>query len=182
MNSRNQEANKKLLKKLVKRSIEEQAKYKNRQFIRRTLWVLASILIVFSLWLLAASFTPDTSSASCVDLQEEPTVETRIYKANPTKIIVQPWLGEHHVYALFSLPKRYGEAFNASSDVFVMVKGVSQPIPVTRANPSLYGFVDVNEDSFLMVAYLWTRETIWQILQGKYGELNNLCNWTLYIK
>ncbi|MBD2178278.1 hypothetical protein H6F42_15275 [Pseudanabaena sp. FACHB-1998] len=182
MNSRNQETNKKLLKKLVKRSIQEQAKYKKRQFIQRLLGVVASILVVFSLWLLAASFIPDTSTANCIELQEQATDAT-VYKFNPRKITVQPWLGEHHVYALFAVPKKYGNAYYASySDVLVTVKGVTQPITATKANPSLYERVDVSEDSSLMVAYLWTRETIWQILQGKYGELTNPCNWTLYIK
>lgn len=180
MNYRNQESNKKILKKLVKRSIQEQAKHRTQQFIRRTLWVVGSIFIVFGLWLLAASLTPDNSSANCVELQEQAS-ETKLYKANPIKISVQPWLGEHHVYALFALPKKYGEATNTTfTDTLVTVKGVSQPIPATKANPKLYGLLDANEDRFLMVSYLWTREALWLILQGKYGELTNPCNWTLY--
>jgi hypothetical protein len=150
--------------------------------MQRTLWVVASIFVIFSLWLLAASFTPDTSTVNCVEQQEQ-TAEAKVYKFNPSKIVVQPWLGEHHVYALFALPKKFGDASNIGySDVLVTVQGVNQPIKATKANLSLYGKVDMKEDSFMMVAYLWTRETMWQILQGKYGELTNPCNWTLYIK
>ncbi len=152
---------------------------KNKK-IPRMIWLFATIISIFILWIVAASLSTETPSSSCVETQELST-ETKIYKANPIQIVVEPWLGEHHVYALFVLPKKYRYTPNGS-EMVVTVKGSNVPVNPTLANPKLYKPVDVPEGYYLVVSYFWTRETIWLILQGKYRELQYPCNWTLYAK
>ncbi|MBD2188156.1 hypothetical protein [Pseudanabaena mucicola] len=164
---------------------------KSHQGVFRKLFQLAVVLIAIPvLWIswLAwqiistnqASTSPDNADVVCSNSLH--TVNnTQIYKSHPRKIIIEPWLGQHHVYALFVVPKKYligGEPYPA----VVEVKGSTKLVSITGAKPSLYAGIDVPPDHTLVVSFFWTREVVWQILQGKYGELRQPCNWTLYIK
>ena len=138
-----------------------------------------SLGLIFLLTILCIGFasTFTTQPVTCVTTDNE----SKVYKVNPKKIVIEPWLGEHNVYALFAVPKQYATLLN-DREALVRVNGVESTINATGAKPHLYKQVEVSEDDLLLVSYLWTREAIWQILQGKYGELQNSCSWTLYIR
>ncbi|OIP68675.1 MAG: hypothetical protein AUK48_15400 [Oscillatoriales cyanobacterium CG2_30_44_21] len=139
-------------------------------------WNLVLIFLIPILGIgLASSFA--SQPAACVVSDGDPNY----YQVNATTIAIEPWLGEHNVYALFVVPKKYAVILN-EREAIVRVKGVANNIEATPAKPSLYKRVAVPEGSAPLVSYLWTRETVWQILQGKYGELQHLCSWTLYIR
>jgi len=147
------------------------------QLMQRLMWILGLSFLMIGLWIgLASSFT--SQPLACIDDSES---EAGIYKTNPKEIVIEPWLGEHNVYALFVIPKKYSANLN-ESEAIVKVNGVESTVDATGAKPSLYKQVEVPEGNLLLVSYLWTRETIWQILQGKYSQLNYSCNWTLYIR
>ena len=165
----------------MKSGNKQSSKYRSkRKKIPRVIWLFATIISIFILWIAATALFSETPSNSCVKIPELST-ETKIYKAHPIQVVVEPWLGEHHVYALFVLPKKYRYT-PSDYEMVVTVKGSNVSVNPTLANPKLYKPVDVPEGYYLVVSHFWTRETIWLILQGKYRELQYPCNWTLYAK
>lgn len=149
--------------------------------------VLIAIPVLWISWLaLQIIFTNKVSTnqdnADVVCASSLRTVNnTKIYKSHPRKIVMEPWLGPHHVYALFVVPNEYLIGGKTHSAV-VEVKGSNKLVPIIGAKPSLYAGIDIPPDHTLVMSFFWTREVIWQILQGKYGELRQPCNWTLYMK
>lgn len=144
--------------------------------------VLIAIPVLWISWLAWQIISTRQDNADVVCASSLHRVNnTKIYKSHPRKIIIEPWLGQHHVYALFVVPNEYligGEPYPA----VVEVNGSDKLVSITGAKRSLYEGIDVPPDHTLVVSFFWTREVVWQILQGKYGELRQPCNWTLYIK
>ena len=89
----------------------------------------------------------------------------------PTKIVVQPWKGRHHVYAEFPLPShsyyvndRFRVNFGNLGD---FCGGVTSP-----DNPN---------SQPVAIARLRTRTALWLISQGQLNALNQAQNWQLEI-
>ncbi len=89
----------------------------------------------------------------------------------PTKIVVQPWKGRHHVYAEFPLPSHgyyvndrfrvnFGNLGDFCGGVTSSDNPNSQPIAIAR---------------------LRTRTALWLISQGQLNALNQAQNWQLEI-
>jgi hypothetical protein len=154
-------------------------KPKNK-ILQIAIWVFGTILAICILWVGLGFVYTDTEFIPCVDPQEI-SAETKVYKTNPSAVVVEPWLGEHHVYALFVLPKKYLANFG-NFQVVVKVRGSDDSIGATVANPAIYKSVEIPEGYFLVVSYFWTRQTLGLVLQGKFSELQYPCSWTLYIK
>lgn len=140
-------------------------------------WRLGVIFWLLVLCIGLASSFPSPPVA-CVMNNNESKI---YYKVNPKKIVIEPWRGQHNVYALFVVPQKYAATLG-EREAIVRINGVESTVNATVAKPSLYKQVEVPEDSLLLISYLWTRDALWQILQGKYGELQQFCNWTLYIR
>lgn len=93
-------------------------------------------------------------------------------RLRPSKIVIQPWKGRHHVYAEFTLPPK-GYLINdqfrlALEPLGDFCGGVStQKIP--------------GEQKGVAIARLRTRTALWLIAQGKLGALYQPENWQLEI-
>ncbi len=93
----------------------------------------------------------------------------------PEKVVVRPWLGQHHVYAIFMLPNNY------VYDRFMTIK-----LP---GNKTYCGFVDnpsqtideinTKPGHYLVKGYLQTRTAIKFILAGRINDLKQVNNWQL---
>ncbi len=143
------------------------------------IWIISSILMLFVLWIGTGFVFNDIPSIPCIDAKEI-AFETKIYKANPARVFVEPWLGEHNVYALFVLPNKYFKSFSEYKTL-VTVRGSDEPLQVRVADLSLFKKIEIPEGHFVVVARFWTRQSIWMMLQGKYSELQYPCSWTLYL-
>ena len=143
------------------------------------IWITSSILLLFVLWTGSGFLFSDISSIPCIDAKEI-SFDTKIYKANPARVVVEPWLGEHNVYALFVLPNKYFKSFSEYRTL-VTVRGSDELFEVRVADLSLFKKIEVTEDHFAVIAYFWTRQSVWMMLQGKYSELQYPCSWTLYL-
>jgi hypothetical protein len=87
----------------------------------------------------------------------------------PSKIVVQPWKGRHHVYAEFQLPtgKTVSDRAKVSvGEVGEFCGGVSEVETVGNT---------------VAIARIRTRTALWLLLQGKMGELKLAKNWQLPI-
>jgi hypothetical protein len=133
----------------------------------------------FILWIVSSLVYIDISSIPCINAKEI-DFAPKIYKAHPAKVVVEPWLGEHNVYALFVLPNKYFKSFS-EYQTLVTVRGSDEPLQVRVADLSLFKKIEIPEGHFVVIAYFWTRQSIWMLLQGKYNELSYPCSWTLYL-
>jgi hypothetical protein len=90
----------------------------------------------------------------------------------PSKIVIQPWKGRHHVYAEFALPPQgylMDNQFRVNLDSLGdFCGGISTPF----TSPGQSG---------IAIAHLRTRTTLWLIAQGKLGALNQPENWQLKV-
>lgn len=113
----------------------------------------------------AASACPQAWSTAVLPSDIVPTV------VQPTKIVVQPWKGRHHVYAEFPLPnQRYfvNDRFRLNlGNLGDFCGGVT-----SSDNPS---------SKPVAIARLRTRTTLWLIAQGQLNALNQAQNWQLEI-
>ena len=110
---------------------------------------------------------------------EEAPASWNQYWFRAIKIHVQPWRGQHHVYATFVIPARY--KFDHLYMAKLMIEGVAKEFPAGspedediysgRAEPGYY-FKSVQ---------LSTRRALWFLLTGRFGDLRTSCHWWLVI-
>ena len=89
----------------------------------------------------------------------------------PTKIVIQPWKGRHHVYAEFPLPSQ-GYLVNDRFRVNIGNLGDFCGGVSSSDNPGAKP---------VAIARLRTRTTLWLIAQGQLNALKQAQNWQLEI-
>ncbi|NUN65494.1 hypothetical protein HCU40_12215 [Pseudanabaena biceps] len=167
-------------------SSSRQSKHKSSQqklgnpWLRRCLLFVGAIAALYFLWMAVISIFVEKVPAACID-HPEVSSDGKFYEINPSIVVIEPWRGQHHSYALFAVPQRYSDKFDGEG-ALVKINGSDSIIYATVANPHLYRAIAVPKDHVIFVSYLWTHEVIWQILQGKYDHLQYVCNWTAYFK
>jgi len=96
---------------------------------------------------------------------------------HPIKTVVEPWRGEHNVYAIFALPLQYQDIYYRSQ---LLVKGTVTPWDITPTDGRKYG-ATAPEGYFLVIGFFRTRLALLYFVTGKFSELQQPCNWTLYL-
>lgn len=116
-----------------------------------------------------SGFTCQTSNFDAY----KPTEDKKLY-ATPEKIVIEPWRGEHNVYAIFSIPGGYlnDRRFTVTIDGVGTYCGTLDFAGTQEAEgiPAKPGY-------YLMRGHLRTRATLWLMLQGKGDELYKAPNW-----
>ncbi|MDZ7961786.1 MAG: hypothetical protein RMY34_28580 [Aulosira sp. DedQUE10] len=98
------------------------------------------------------------------------------YYTYPLKIVIQPWRGQHHVYAIFAIPNGY------KTDYVMQVT-----LPETETDcGTIHDIDNLSSESvdappgyYLVKGYLNTRIALWLIAQGKGDELHQPSHWKL---
>lgn len=98
------------------------------------------------------------------------------YRIAPARVVVRPWLGPHHVYAIFVVPDRFNSRkYSATLTVETFEKLVRRRLPEksyvddTLAQPGHY----------LRRVFVPTRVALWFFLTGRFGNLRTPCHWEL---
>ncbi|MEB3177736.1 MAG: hypothetical protein VKL59_01635 [Nostocaceae cyanobacterium] len=103
----------------------------------------------------------------------KPTEGKKSY-ATPEKIVIEPWRGEHNVYAIFTIP---GGHYN-DRRFTVTVDGVGTYCGTLQfAGTEVADGVPAKPGYYLMRGHLRTRATLWLMMQGKGDELYKATNW-----
>jgi|GEM_PF-868664 len=102
---------------------------------------------------------------------------SRSLQFHPIKTVVKPWRGEHNVYAIFALPLQYQDIYYRSQ---LLVKGTDTPWLITPTDGRKYG-ATAPEGYFLVIGFFRTRLALLYFVTGKFSELQQPCNWTLYL-
>ena len=95
----------------------------------------------------------------------------------PSKVVVQPWKGRHHVYAEFQVPAGMFVSDRAKvtmGDLGEFCGGVSEMAAIENSTGNSIGPTTA-------IARIRTRTALWLMLQGKIGDLNQAANWQLPI-
>jgi hypothetical protein len=95
---------------------------------------------------------------------------------HPDKIVIEPWRGEHHVYAIFMIPGGY-----LNDKLFtVTIEGTGTFCgQLAFAGTTVAYGVAAKPGHYLMKALFLTRAAVWLIAQGKEDELKQPANWRL---
>jgi hypothetical protein len=101
--------------------------------------------------------------------------KTQKFQVYASKVIVQPWLGEHQVYGIFMVPDEYKE-----SPFFILtVKNLGNFCKKPFGNSQYYDDLFAEPGTHLIRDYIRTRLALRLILQGLYFQLNDKSNWSL---
>jgi hypothetical protein len=98
------------------------------------------------------------------------------YYINPEKVVVNPWQGEHHVYAIFMIPGGHlnDRLFKVSISGFGTYCGI-----LAFGGTTVAEGVYAKPGYYLMKALFPTRAAFWLISQGKGSQLEQPHNWIL---
>ena len=136
-----------------------------RKFIY-ILILLLSMMIIITYW---------TVNDSDCDFEAFLASKTQKFPIQASKVVVQPWRGEHHVYGIFMVPDEYKQ-----TPFFVLtVKGFGSECSRPFGNSQNYDDIFALPGTHLIKDYLRTRIALRLILQGLYFQLNDQQNWTL---
>ncbi|OUL24783.1 hypothetical protein BV372_28630 [Nostoc sp. T09] len=136
-----------------------------RQLIYALVFIL-SLSIVILLWPINDS---DCNSEAFL------SSKTKKFQVQATKVVVQPWRGEHHVYGIFMVPNEYKQ-----TPLFVLtVKGFGSECSKPFGYSQNYDDISADPGTHLVRDYLRTRTALRLILQGLYAQLKDKQNWTL---
>ncbi|MDF5713397.1 MAG: hypothetical protein PUP93_05795 [Rhizonema sp. NSF051] len=101
--------------------------------------------------------------------------KTETYQVQATKVVVKPWLGEHHVYGIFIVPDEYKEA-----PFFVLtVKGIGSDCERPFGHFQNFEGITALPGTHIIRDYIRTRTALRIILQGMYTQVKEPQNWTL---
>ncbi len=102
-----------------------------------------------------------------------------VHTIRPTRVVVRPWQGPHHVYGVFMVPNRYNDDRSYSATLFV--RGFDAEFDARRSPRR-----DDGEDAALAApghqvkrGYVPTRVALWLLFAGQFGDLRVPCNWAL---
>jgi hypothetical protein len=112
-----------------------------------------------------------------IDCEAEPFMSSSSpkFQVQATKVVVQPWLGEHQVYAIFTVPNQYKQ-----TPFFILtVKGAGDFCEKPFGNSQYINGISARPDTHLIKDYIRTRLALKLIFQGLYNQIKDKSSWTL---
>jgi len=103
------------------------------------------------------------------------SIKTTKSYIHPEKVIVKPWLGRHHIYAIFMLPKG-----NLHDNFITVNLATNQTFcsNISKIGQNVDGII-AQPGYDLAKGYLHTRTGIKFILAGKINDIKKVENWRL---
>ena len=126
------------------------------------------MLVFIETWLSSRGLTHDCS----VGTSDHPQ------RIHAIKVIVRPWLGQHHVFGIFIVPLRYRSGRTYSGTISVE-SFIGEFIPDSQPQVQQIDDVVAQSGYYLVRGYIPTRIALWFLLSGQFGDLRTPCNWTL---
>ena len=102
------------------------------------------------------------------------------YYTNPEKVVIQPWHGQHHSYAIFSVPKGYN---NDKLFKLTLPGNDTYCGYLDYTGKTVDGGINAKPGYYLLKGYLNTRIVLGLIAKGKINQLKQPINWRAgYVK
>lgn len=135
---------------------------------KANLLALALVAAVTTVWVLTVQ-----SEHTCL-LDTE--IGTTVIHARKT--VVRPWLGPHHVYGIFVVPKKYGDVVTYKATM--TIQAVEDRIDVGLGGEVIDDTdVHISEGEYPKLVYVPTRRALRNILEGHWSTMQDPCAWTL---
>ncbi|MFH7028549.1 MAG: hypothetical protein ACHBN1_24940 [Heteroscytonema crispum UTEX LB 1556] len=137
---------------------------------------LYTLFVLSLIGILGFSYISERSPVTNCNTWESRAAKGEKYYIHPEKIVVQPWRGEHHVFAMFMIPGGYlnDKLFTVTIEENETICGI-----LAFAGTSFAEGVYAKPGYYLMKALFNTRTALWLIVQGKGEQLQQPLNWTL---
>jgi hypothetical protein len=104
--------------------------------------------------------------------------DSKIHTIRPTKVVVQPWKGRHHVYGIFMVPQSHKHERKYTSALYI--QGFDGEFTPGRDPETEYAEEMVAESGhYLERVHVPTRVALWFLFTGKFSDLQVPCNWAL---
>ncbi|MGJ5675743.1 MAG: hypothetical protein ACR9NN_19355 [Nostochopsis sp.] len=113
---------------------------------------------------------------SCPQSEFTSTSTSNKFYIHPEKIVVEPWRGRHHVYAIFMIPSGYinDHLLKVTIEGMDSICGVTTYLGQNSADG-----IHAKPGYYLSKGWLQTRMALWLIFQGQYKHLKQSGNWIL---
>ena len=103
------------------------------------------------------------------------------YRTHPRRVVIRPWLGQHHVFGVFMIPHRY-MSDRTYSGIISVESFIAEFSPHSRSLIERAEGEVADPGHNLVRVYIPTRVALWFIAKGQFGDLRMPCNWTLELK
>jgi len=136
-------------------------------------WVLLPLLgMIYSIYLLKPP-VEDWCSVSGYLPANRPTASV-----HALKVVVKPWLGQHHIYGVFMLS---AEKCRPGQPVILTVRNAGNYCENSGPEGPFQNFEGIEAPSgyYLTRHYIRTRTALWLSIQGLFNQLRLPRNWTL---
>jgi len=136
---------------------------------------VASATVALLLAGTVAWFLNEPAAADCTI---DAPADQKAHEILATKVVVQPWLGPHHVYGVFIVPNRFrGDKKYA---VNLTIRGLDHHFAVAeKPNRRHMDYVFGPPGHYVLRGYVPTRLALWFLATGLFDDLRHACNWTL---
>jgi len=119
------------------------------------------------------------TQAPASECPTQPSFTPRDRILNPSKVVIEPWRGQHHVYGLILLSKQFeSEQITNSS---LTIEGVPVAFSSEPAESTDYDHVMPKAGDSLMRMYVQTRTALWFLATGRFGGIRTPCQWVLTV-
>lgn len=129
------------------------------------------VVLLVIVGMLAALLSNPPADGCATDRSTDPQ------KIHAAKVVVEPWLGQHHVFGIFMVPLQYRSGRIYSGRITVQ-SFTEEFIPDRHQIQSVKDLV-AEPGYFMVQGYLPTRVALWFIITGQFGDLRTPCNWTI---
>ncbi len=145
--------------------------------VHKTIQTIGTVSVGVAL-MLAGTVAWLVNKPATIDCGGEAPANHKVHEIRATKVVVEPWLGRHHVYGIFTVPDRYKH--NKNYSVTVAVRGFDRHLAVDQRSDKEYvDHVIVPPGHYLLRSYVPTRVALWFLGNGLFGDMRRPCNWML---
>ena len=103
--------------------------------------------------------------------------DSNVHTIRATEVVVQPWLGTHHVYGIFTIPDRYKQK---RYTVSITTRSIDHYFVIDKRSEREYvDRVFAPPGHYILQIYVRTRVALWFLFTGQFGDLKAPCNWAL---
>lgn len=128
--------------------------------------------------LLAGTVAWFLNKPATADCASDAPADHKTQEIRAAKVVVQPWLGPHHVYGVFIVPNPYKQ--NTKYAVTMTIRGFDHHFSVAeRPDKRHVDHIVAPPGHYVLRGYVPTRLALWFLLTGLLDDLRHSCNWTL---
>jgi len=113
------------------------------------------------------------------ECRPEPPVIATQHWFQATQTAIEPWLGRHHVYGVFTIPEQY--RFDHLYTAKLFIEGFPEAFEAGSPEDAEVSQASWEQGHYRKRVYLSTRTALRFLWQGRFGDLRTTCHWWLVI-